>query len=229
MGAHTTSDDPTRYRLASELEAWKLKDPLERMKAFLYKQQIVDNAFYREQGNERRHDTNAHDDHLRRDHFAIDQLDAGDMAVLAGQRRHPGAEPDIDPMRTVLGLVETRQRLAGDPRQHAVQRLDYRHLLAELDQRRGRLEPDIATADHHRLTHAGHFGDHPVGIGLVAYRMYAGEIMSLARDPPRAAARRPDHRAITDARAVGAGHLMPRRVDRRHRLAEQHRHAALGP
>src|SRR4051794_24309146 len=27
MGAHTTSDDPTRYRLASELEAWKLKDP----------------------------------------------------------------------------------------------------------------------------------------------------------------------------------------------------------
>ncbi len=46
MGAHTTSDDPTRYRLASELEAWKLKDPLERMKAFLYKQQIVDNTFF---------------------------------------------------------------------------------------------------------------------------------------------------------------------------------------
>ncbi len=46
MGAHTTSDDPTRYRLASELEAWKLKDPLERMKAFLYKQQIADSAFF---------------------------------------------------------------------------------------------------------------------------------------------------------------------------------------
>lgn len=46
MGAHTTSDDPTRYRLASELEAWKLKDPLERMKSFLYKQQIVDSAFF---------------------------------------------------------------------------------------------------------------------------------------------------------------------------------------
>jgi 2-oxoisovalerate dehydrogenase E1 component alpha subunit len=45
MGAHTTSDDPTRYRLAADLEAWKLKDPLERMKAFLYKQQIVDNAY----------------------------------------------------------------------------------------------------------------------------------------------------------------------------------------
>ena len=46
MGAHTTSDDPTRYRLSSELEAWKLKDPLERMKAFLFKQQIVDSAFF---------------------------------------------------------------------------------------------------------------------------------------------------------------------------------------
>jgi 2-oxoisovalerate dehydrogenase E1 component alpha subunit len=46
MGAHTTSDDPTRYRLATELEAWKLKDPLERMKAFLYKQQIADASFF---------------------------------------------------------------------------------------------------------------------------------------------------------------------------------------
>ncbi len=46
MGAHTTSDDPTRYRLSSELEAWKLKDPLERMKSFLYRQQLADPAFF---------------------------------------------------------------------------------------------------------------------------------------------------------------------------------------
>ncbi len=46
MGAHTTSDDPTRYRLSSELEAWKLKDPLERVKSFLYRQQIVDSDFF---------------------------------------------------------------------------------------------------------------------------------------------------------------------------------------
>ncbi|MCW2778489.1 MAG: pyruvate dehydrogenase (acetyl-transferring) component subunit alpha, partial [Frankiales bacterium] len=46
MGAHTTSDDPTRYRLAADLEAWKLKDPLERMKAFLFKQQLVDSAWF---------------------------------------------------------------------------------------------------------------------------------------------------------------------------------------
>ncbi len=46
MGAHTTSDDPTRYRLASELEAWKLKDPIERMRSFLWKNQLVDQSFF---------------------------------------------------------------------------------------------------------------------------------------------------------------------------------------
>ncbi len=46
MGAHTTSDDPTRYRLASELEAWKLKDPIERMKSFLYKNQLGAAEFF---------------------------------------------------------------------------------------------------------------------------------------------------------------------------------------
>ena len=35
MGAHTTSDDPTRYRIAAEVEAWKLKDPIDRMRAYL--------------------------------------------------------------------------------------------------------------------------------------------------------------------------------------------------
>ncbi len=35
MGAHTTTDDPTRYRAADELEHWKLKDPIERVKAYL--------------------------------------------------------------------------------------------------------------------------------------------------------------------------------------------------
>jgi len=45
MGAHTTSDDPTRYRLTDELESWKLKDPVERMKAYLVRTGKVDQAF----------------------------------------------------------------------------------------------------------------------------------------------------------------------------------------
>jgi len=45
MGAHTTSDDPTRYRLASELETWKLKDPIERLKAHLSRTGKADAEF----------------------------------------------------------------------------------------------------------------------------------------------------------------------------------------
>ncbi len=48
MGAHTTSDDPTRYRIASEVEAWKLKDPIARVHSFLVKQQLADQAFFDE-------------------------------------------------------------------------------------------------------------------------------------------------------------------------------------
>jgi pyruvate dehydrogenase E1 component alpha subunit len=46
MGAHTTTDDPTRYRLASELEAWKLKDPVERVKAYLVRTGSAGAAFF---------------------------------------------------------------------------------------------------------------------------------------------------------------------------------------
>ena len=46
MGAHTTTDDPTRYRLAAELESWKLKDPVERVKAYLVRTGAADNAFF---------------------------------------------------------------------------------------------------------------------------------------------------------------------------------------
>jgi 2-oxoisovalerate dehydrogenase E1 component alpha subunit len=35
MGAHTTSDDPTKYRMSAEVEVWKLRDPIERLKAWL--------------------------------------------------------------------------------------------------------------------------------------------------------------------------------------------------
>jgi 2-oxoisovalerate dehydrogenase E1 component alpha subunit len=46
MGAHTTSDDPTRYRLTDELESWKLKDPIERVKAYLVRTGVADQAYF---------------------------------------------------------------------------------------------------------------------------------------------------------------------------------------
>jgi pyruvate dehydrogenase E1 component alpha subunit len=46
MGAHTTSDDPSKYRLADELEHWRLKDPIERVKAYLRRSGSGDDAFF---------------------------------------------------------------------------------------------------------------------------------------------------------------------------------------
>ncbi len=46
MGAHTTSDDPTRYRLATELEEWKLKDPIERVRVHLVREGLAEPEFF---------------------------------------------------------------------------------------------------------------------------------------------------------------------------------------
>jgi len=45
MGAHTTTDDPTRYRLNEELERWKLKDPIARVEAYLRRNGLVADGF----------------------------------------------------------------------------------------------------------------------------------------------------------------------------------------
>jgi 2-oxoisovalerate dehydrogenase E1 component alpha subunit len=37
LGAHTTTDDPTRYRTKDELEMWTSREPVGRYKAFLEK------------------------------------------------------------------------------------------------------------------------------------------------------------------------------------------------
>ena len=48
MGAHTTSDDPTRYRVAAEVEVWKQRDPIIRLRTYLEAQGMVDDAFLAE-------------------------------------------------------------------------------------------------------------------------------------------------------------------------------------
>ncbi|MEV4076778.1 pyruvate dehydrogenase (acetyl-transferring) E1 component subunit alpha [Nonomuraea fuscirosea] len=73
MGAHTTTDDPTRYRVASELEAWKLKDPIERVKSYLFKNELADQAF-------------------------IDSVDAEADQLGADLRRRCLAMPDPEPL-----------------------------------------------------------------------------------------------------------------------------------
>jgi len=46
IGGHSTSDDPSRYRSASELDAWVAKDPLDRIDKLLRAQDWADASFF---------------------------------------------------------------------------------------------------------------------------------------------------------------------------------------
>jgi pyruvate dehydrogenase E1 component alpha subunit len=48
MNPHTTNDDPRRYRLGSEAETWKLKDPIERVRAYLTREAGFGAEFFAE-------------------------------------------------------------------------------------------------------------------------------------------------------------------------------------
>lgn len=46
MGPHTTSDDPGRYRARTEVEAWRRKDPIDRLKKHLLGSRLADQEFF---------------------------------------------------------------------------------------------------------------------------------------------------------------------------------------
>jgi pyruvate dehydrogenase E1 component alpha subunit len=48
MGAHTTTDDPTRYRHSDDLERWKLKDPIARLQVYLAREGMADADWFAE-------------------------------------------------------------------------------------------------------------------------------------------------------------------------------------
>ena len=42
LGAHTTSDDPTKYREDSEVDEWRVKDPIDRFQKYLIEKKLID-------------------------------------------------------------------------------------------------------------------------------------------------------------------------------------------
>ncbi|MEH0420246.1 pyruvate dehydrogenase (acetyl-transferring) E1 component subunit alpha [Streptomyces sp. B21-083] len=48
MGAHTTSDDPTRYRHDDERAAWEVKDPITRLRTYLEASNHAEEGFFAE-------------------------------------------------------------------------------------------------------------------------------------------------------------------------------------
>ncbi len=45
MGAHTTSDDPTKYRASADEEAWRGRDPILRLTRYLTREGAIDHAW----------------------------------------------------------------------------------------------------------------------------------------------------------------------------------------
>jgi pyruvate dehydrogenase E1 component alpha subunit len=44
LGVHTTADDPTKYRSQEEVDAWERKDPLTRLRGYLEKKNLLEDA-----------------------------------------------------------------------------------------------------------------------------------------------------------------------------------------
>ena len=91
MAAHTTSDDPTRYRHAEELEIWRLRDPIERLKVFLARQGIADRGYFDQVEHEA-------------DELAI--------VVRDGVRAMPEPAPDVDVRPCVRGAARAARAAA---------------------------------------------------------------------------------------------------------------------
>ncbi|MBW8172770.1 pyruvate dehydrogenase (acetyl-transferring) E1 component subunit alpha [Ornithinimicrobium sp. Arc0846-15] len=45
MGAHTSSDDPTKYRINEEVDLWRAKDPIDRMRKHLLERGVIDDEW----------------------------------------------------------------------------------------------------------------------------------------------------------------------------------------
>jgi 2-oxoisovalerate dehydrogenase E1 component alpha subunit len=102
MGAHTTSDDPTRYRLSDELESWKLKDPIERLKAYLSRNGIVDQSFLEEL--ERESDELAA--HVRKGCLEMTDPDPLSIFEHVYAERHPLLEEEREQFAAYLDTFE---------------------------------------------------------------------------------------------------------------------------
>ena len=88
MGAHTTSDDPTRYRIDAEVEVWKHRDPVERVKALLAREYDIKSTAFDEVAAE----AEAMALKLREDVLAMSRPDPITMFDNAYASEHPLVE-----------------------------------------------------------------------------------------------------------------------------------------
>lgn len=85
VGAHTTADDPTKYRLSAEEDSWRRKDPLLRLETYLRAQDLADDGFFADTTAE----GNAMATRLREDTLAMDMPSFEDNFANVYAEAHP--------------------------------------------------------------------------------------------------------------------------------------------
>jgi pyruvate dehydrogenase E1 component alpha subunit len=91
MGAHTTSDDPSRYRIAAEVEAWQAKDPIARLRLYLEHAGMADDAFFGSVEDEAAREAVT----LRE--RVLSMPDPGPLEMF--EHVYPGGSPELDEQR----------------------------------------------------------------------------------------------------------------------------------
>ncbi|APB01278.1 pyruvate dehydrogenase (acetyl-transferring) E1 component subunit alpha [Nocardia seriolae] len=96
MGPHTTADDPTRYRTDAELELWRRRDPIDRLRRLLEREHLWDSDFE-------------------------NQVDERTADVAARLRAATLTMPDPEPTQLFDHVYATPHRLiAAEAREYAV-------------------------------------------------------------------------------------------------------------
>jgi 2-oxoisovalerate dehydrogenase E1 component alpha subunit len=101
MGPHTTSDDPTRYRTAAEVEAWRGRDPIERLRRLLEREGWTDSEH--EAGVRRAADELAA--RLRQECHSLPDPDPGSVFDHVFAEPHPGLERQREEYARYLAAV----------------------------------------------------------------------------------------------------------------------------
>ena len=102
MAAHTTSDDPTKYRVSAEVEMWKLRDPIARFKAWLAHEGIADGAFF----DAVEADADALGERLRTETVAMPDPDIDDIFDHVYVEPHRQVEDDKAALHAYLASFE---------------------------------------------------------------------------------------------------------------------------
>lgn len=85
IGAHTTADDPTKYRLSAEEELWKTRDPLQRFESYLRAENLADDDYFAQVKN----DGDELAAHVRAATLALDGADIRQKFATVYAEAHP--------------------------------------------------------------------------------------------------------------------------------------------